>query len=118
MIKRFIGWFILIPISVVIIIFALANRHKISLHFDPTSSLNPLIANVEMPLFIIIYAMLFIGIILGGTAVWFTQGKHRKTCRQLNKKITSLEFELNQMKKSAKKDMSENSLLSAQDLLE
>ncbi len=118
MIKRFIGWFILVPICAVMIVFALANRHVVSLHFDPTSSLNPIIANVDISLFIIIYAMLFIGIILGGTAVWFTQGKHRKTCRKLSKKTKSLEFELNEMKQSAKKQMSDSSLLSVQDLSE
>ena len=118
MIKRFIGWFILIPICAILIIFALANRQVVTLHFDPTSALNPILANVEVPLFIIIYSMLFIGVILGGIAVWFTQGKFRKKSRTLAKKITSLEFEIDELKKSTRDKINDKSLLSAKDLID
>lgn len=117
MIKRFIGWFILIPICAILIIFALANRQVVALHFDPTSTLNPIFANIELPLFIIIYAMLFIGVIFGGIAVWFTQGKFRKECRTLSKKTTSLEIKVEELKKSARDKINEKSLLSAKDLM-
>ncbi len=121
MIKRFIGWFILVPICAILIVFALANRQKVTLNFDPTTSLNPIIANIEISLFVIIYAMLFIGIVLGGTAVWFTQGRFRKACRQLTKETTRLEAELEEVKKTTvqkNQHLNDNSLLSAQDLLE
>jgi len=118
MIKRFIGWFILIPISLILIIFALANRQIISLNFDPTSSLNPIISNIEMPLFFVIYSMLFIGVILGGTAVWFTQSQYRKNSRRLTKMTKTMQAELDVLKKSKAKNPSDISLLSAKDLLE
>jgi uncharacterized integral membrane protein len=117
MIKRFIGWFILVPISVILIIFALANRQMIKLNFDPTSSLNPLISSIELPLYFIIYSMLFLGILLGGVAVWFTQGRYRKQCRQLSKTTKTLESEIGEIKKTTKKPIDDKSLLSANDLL-
>lgn len=92
--KRLVGWFILIPLCVILVIFALANRHSVSLHFDPLSSQSALLPAIELPMFVIIYFMLILGVVLGGVAVWFTQGANRKKRRQLQRENDKLTREL------------------------
>lgn len=116
MMKRLIGWFILVPISALLIIFALANRHLITLNFDPISADNPLIASLSIPLFVLIFIMLLSGILLGGIAVWFSQAKKRAQLNKLRKNIKTLELELSESKKLAKKNIDNKSLLAPDDL--
>jgi len=78
MMRRLVGWFILVPLALVLVLFALANRHAVLVRFDPVSLANPVVPAFEAPLFLVIYGMLLIGILLGGTAVWFAQGRHRR----------------------------------------
>lgn len=91
--KRLIGWFILLPISIVLIWFALANRQMVTLNFDPMSQSNPLIPPVQVPLFLFVYLVLILGVLLGGVATWFTQGKQRREKRRWRKQAVQLEKE-------------------------
>lgn len=119
MIKRIVGWFVLVPLCAVLIVFALANRHAISVHFDPVSPADaPIIAHAEVPLFIVIYGMLFLGVILGGVAAWFAQGKNRRERRRFKRDATRLTKELAEMRRATRQKSDEHALLSPDDLLE
>jgi uncharacterized integral membrane protein len=79
MIKRIVGWFVLVPLCAVLIVFALANRQSVLVNF------NPLIApgetgptSVAVPLYLVLFGTLLLGVILGGIAAWFAQGPHRR----------------------------------------
>lgn len=91
MTKKLVGWFVLLPLCVVLAIFALANRHSVEVRFDPFPGANPLISPVEIPMFVMIYAVLIAGVVLGGIASWFSQGKQRREKRQWRKKARDLE---------------------------
>ncbi len=93
MIKRLTGWLILAPLSLVLIVFALANRQMVEVRFDPFSSTSPLVAPVEVPMFVVIYVVLLFGVILGGVATWFTQGRQRREKRQWRREAKKLEQE-------------------------
>jgi len=93
MTKRLVGWFVLLPLCLVLAVFALANRHTIEVRFDPLSTANPLVGPIEVPLFLVIYAMLIAGIVLGGLATWFTQGRQRREKRRWRRRATELEGE-------------------------
>lgn len=79
--KRIISWMIGAPVAVVLIAFAVANRHWITVSFDPVSRDNPWLA-VSMPAFALLFIGIFIGLIVGGIVVWWRQGKWRKQARQ------------------------------------
>lgn len=118
MIKRFVGWFILVPLCAILVIFALANRHVVSVRFDPVSPDNPLIGNVDVPFFVVIYSMLFIGIVLGGIAVWFTQGPNRQAKRRYRREADRLTRELADARKAPRPNATDQALLDPDNLLE
>lgn len=90
---RLIGWFLLIPLCIVLVVFALANRHVAHVGINPFVPPDAA-AGAGMPLFLIIYAALFLGIALGGVAVWWSQGVYRRALRQQRKRADQLEAEL------------------------
>lgn len=95
MVKRIVGWFILVPLCAVLIVFALANRQLVVVNFNPfTTSADPSMPGVGMPLFIVIFGVLLVGVLLGGVATWFTQGQHRRDERSFRRENERLHREL------------------------
>ena len=72
---------ILLPIALVVLAFAIANRQMVSVSFDPFTPPETTAGFVAAPLFILLFLAVMIGIILGGVATWFTQGSNRKRAR-------------------------------------
>jgi len=71
---------ILVPVAVVLVSFALANRGFISLRLDPFDVIDPPMV-FEIPLFLPIFVGGMVGIMVGGTAMWISQGRHRRAAR-------------------------------------
>ncbi len=78
--KRVFSWIVGAPVAILLICFAVANRHWTSVSLDPINTANPWLA-VSMPTFLIFFAGIFIGMIVGGSVVWMRQGKWRKQAR-------------------------------------
>ncbi|GLQ17161.1 LapA family protein [Maritalea porphyrae] len=93
MIKRMVMWFVLIPLGLLLAVFALANRHIVQVGIDPIAPQTPFWGPVELPLFVVIYVALLCGVILGGVGGWFSQGKHRKAERQLRRELNKQQSE-------------------------
>ncbi len=51
--RKFLSALILIPLGLISIVFAVANRHLVTVSFDPFNTTDPAIA-VSMPLFVLI----------------------------------------------------------------
>lgn len=81
MFKKVLNSLILIPVIFIVVALAVANRHVVRFVLDPLSPENP-IAALEAPFFIYLLAALLVGVLLGGSATWFTQRKWRKAARQ------------------------------------
>lgn len=92
--KRIIGWLVLVPLCAIVLIFALANRHLVPVNFNPLVAVDSNLPGQGVPLFLIVYAVLFFGIALGGIAVWWTQGEHRRAEKRLRKEADRLRAEL------------------------
>lgn len=112
------GWFILIPLSVLVILFSLANRQSVVVYISPFGDSGPFLPQFDIPLFVLIYGVLFVGIIMGGVAVWFTQGRKRRDRRRLKRENARLEKELEATRKSMRKQSGAPAVLGADDLLE
>jgi uncharacterized integral membrane protein len=81
-----------VPLALLLVLFAVANRQSVRLSLDPVSRDAPLYA-FDVPLFAIVLATLALGILVGGAATWLAQGKNRKAKRQLGKEAARLRSE-------------------------
>ena len=79
--RKFFTALVLIPLGVVFIVFAVANRHPVTVSFDPFNSSDPSVG-VTLPLFVVIIAVAIIGVAAGGSATWFRQRRWRRAARQ------------------------------------
>src|ERR1700744_4721477 len=72
---------ILIPLGVLLVVFAVANRHRVTVSFDPFNSSDPALG-VTLPLFVVIIAVAILGVVAGGSATWLRQRRWRRAARQ------------------------------------
>src|SRR5215213_11385505 len=72
---------ILVPLAILIVMFAVANREVITVSFDPFDSVTPALA-FKMPLFMLIFALVGVGVVVGGIASWLRQHKWRMRARR------------------------------------
>jgi uncharacterized integral membrane protein len=79
--RKFVTAVVLIPLGLIFLVFAVANRHSVTVSFDPFNSADPSIA-VTLPLFVVIIAVAIAGVVAGGTATWFRQRHWRRAARQ------------------------------------
>ena len=79
--RKFFSALIVIPLALIFVVFAVANRHFVTVSFDPFSSANPALF-VSLPLFALIIATAILGVIAGGLATWFGQRRWRRAARQ------------------------------------
>jgi uncharacterized integral membrane protein len=84
---------ILIPLAVIIVTFAVANRQIITVSFDPFNSAQPAVA-LKLPLFILIFALVGIGVLVGGIAAWLKQHKWRVRARRAETEARELRARL------------------------
>jgi uncharacterized integral membrane protein len=81
MIRKIVNFAILLPLAVILVIFAVANRHWVTVSFDPFNSINPSLA-IDLPLFAVILLSIIAGVLAGGIATWLRQGRWRRAARR------------------------------------
>jgi uncharacterized integral membrane protein len=90
--RKIVAAIILVPLAVLIVALAVANRHSATLSFDPFNPAAPAAA-VTLPLFGLIIALLIIGVVIGGTASWLRQRRWRRHARRLEQEVMALRGE-------------------------
>ncbi len=81
MLNRFLTIAVFIPLAIVLIALAVANRAPVDFTLDPFNPGNPGLT-VTMPLFVYLFAALVLGLVIGSMATWFRQGRYRKQARK------------------------------------
>ena len=89
---------ILVPLAVIIVAFAVANRQTVTVSFDPFSSAAPAYA-ATLPLFVLIFVLVILGVIVGGVAAWFRQSKWRRLARRLESDVRHLHAEIDAIRR-------------------
>ncbi|WP_213775643.1 lipopolysaccharide assembly protein LapA domain-containing protein [Bradyrhizobium sp. dw_78] len=79
--RKFLTALVVVPLGLIFVVFAVANRHLVTLSFDPFNSSDPSIA-VRLPLFVVIIAVAIAGVVAGGLATWFRQRRWRRAARR------------------------------------
>lgn len=90
--RKFIAVSILVPLAVIIVMFAVANRETVTVSFDPFDSANPAFA-FSLPLFILIFVLVGLGVVVGGMAAWLRQHKWRARARRAEAEARALRTE-------------------------
>jgi uncharacterized integral membrane protein len=78
--RKFFSTLFAILLFLIFITFAVANRHFVTVSFDPFNPANPAIS-VAMPEFELIVVVAILGVIAGGLATWYGQRRWRRAAR-------------------------------------
>ena len=93
MLRKMVHWLILLPLGLFLLAFAVANRHLVTVSFDPFNSTDPAFG-VTLPLFVVLILAAIAGVICGSAAAWFGQRHWRQAARQSQTEARDLRAEL------------------------
>jgi hypothetical protein len=95
--KTFLKWLLLLPLGAVALVFAIANRHSVTVVFDPFGNdIEGL--HLTAPLFIVLFLAVMLGVLLGGVGSWLAQGKYRKLARSTKSDLAQLRGETERLR--------------------
>jgi uncharacterized integral membrane protein len=81
MVNRFVLIVVFVPLAIILVALAVANREMVAFTVDPFNPGNPGLT-ITLPFFIFLFAAMALGMIVGSVATWFRQGRFRKLARQ------------------------------------
>jgi uncharacterized integral membrane protein len=95
---------ITIPLAILIIVLAVANRGPVTLSLDPIAR-EASQFTVTLPLFVPLLAAVMAGVFLGGVASWLAQGHHRRAERQYRREAAKLRNEAERLRAQQPSDV-------------
>ena len=110
--RKFFTGLVLIPLGVIFVVFAVANRHPVTVSFDPFNSTDPSLG-VRLPLFVVIIAVAILGVVAGGAATWFRQRHWRRAARRHEAEARQMGTQLADLRAAAMTPRSDPQRLSA-----
>jgi uncharacterized integral membrane protein len=100
MLRKVVAAVILVPLTIGIIGFAVANREKVTISLDPFGP-NSTAAWQTQPLFVVVIVALILGAMIGGIAAWLRQTKWRRIARRLEREVANLRAEVETLRRSS-----------------
>jgi uncharacterized integral membrane protein len=91
LLRKIIAVVVLLPLAIVMIAFAVANRQIVTVSLDPFGGSD---SGLSLPLFVLIILLLIIGVLIGGLAAWVRQGKWRSAARRAERQLEALRKKL------------------------
>jgi uncharacterized integral membrane protein len=83
---RFLKGLVLLPVAILVVLLAVANRDAVRLSFDPFSPEAP-VFSLTLPLYAILFVAVALGIVVGGIGAWLGQGETRRKARERRREI-------------------------------
>lgn len=97
MLRRVVNWLLLAPVALIAIVLAVANRTPVTLSLDPLArEASPL--SISVPLFAVVFLAMILGVVIGGTAVWWKQGRYRKRCRLAESELSAARSDVERLR--------------------
>ncbi|TYO64901.1 DUF1049 domain-containing protein [Bradyrhizobium hipponense] len=97
--RKFLTALIVIPLGLLLVVFAVANRHFVTVSFDPFISNDPSLS-ITLPLFLLLILVAALGVLAGGSAVWFGQRHWRRAARRHEADARTARAELTDLRAS------------------
>lgn len=115
---RYIRYAILAVIAVILIVVALANRTSVTLNTLPGGmaeipGMAALDHSIDLPLFVVIFGGVLMGLLLGFIWEWIREHKHRSEAARRQSEVTRLQRELRRTK--AQRDEGKDEVLALLD---
>ena len=90
---RHLSWIVTLPLTVVAVIFAVANRGEVELHFWPLPWSHP------VPVYLVVLGSLFTGFFLGWFVAWIAAAPRRRRARQTAERARELAREVGELRR-------------------
>ena len=91
---------LMILAAAALVAFSIANRALVTVSFDPFDPADPAFVTKPMPLYLLVFAILILGAIVGGLSA-SNQGKRRRERRRLEAELGRVRAELDRIKRDA-----------------
>ena len=94
-------WVFLSIIGIILIVMAAANRQLVVLRLlpDEFADIFPLPGQIELPMFLVIFAGIIIGLLVGFLWEWMRERHHRQEAAARRREIGRLERELDGLRR-------------------
>ena len=89
MVNRFVLVAVFVPLAIILVALAVANRGVTPFTLDPFNPGNPGLT-LHAPLFVLLFASVAIGLIVGSLATWLRQGRYRRLARRREQELQDL----------------------------
>ncbi len=87
--RKFLSALVLVPLALILVVFAVANRQVVTLSFDPFNAAEPALS-IRLPLFVLLIAAAVLGVVAGGLATWVRQRHWRRSARRSEAELRQL----------------------------
>ena len=96
---RLVRTLFLIFLAIILVVISIANNEKVSLYLLPTdlSSLLGTTISINIPLFLVFFSGIFIGLIIGFVWEWLREYKFRVEANLNEKRLSRAETKLSEM---------------------
>ena len=91
--RRFVFLVVVVPLAVVAVVLSVANRQAVTFSVDPFG-LTASALSLTAPLFVVLFAAIAVGVLVGGIATWLGQGRWRRLARLHRAEADSLRREV------------------------
>jgi uncharacterized integral membrane protein len=98
MIRKIVSFLVLVPLGLVIVALAVANRAAVTVSFDPFNAAAPAFV-LHAPLFVLVFVLVIAGVIIGGIASWLKQGKWRRAARRSESELRDARNEIDRLRR-------------------
>ncbi len=98
MIRKIVSFLVLVPLGLVIVALAVANREIVAVSFDPFNAAAPAFV-LHAPLFVLVFVLVIAGVIIGGIASWLKQGRWRRAARRTENELRAARNEIDRLRR-------------------
>lgn len=100
MFRKIVTLVVLVPLGIFLIVLSVANRQSVTLALNPFRPEDQVLS-LTAPFFVFLFLSLILGLLIGSSATWLAQGKHRKRARTESKSAVKWQAEADKHKSRA-----------------